>query len=179
MEKNQYTQIGKVFDAHGIRGDLVVTVFSGDSSWIADLKAINLVNADGTKTFKVLKARPHKKGFVCQLESFINRNIAEEYIGSEVWVDSDLFISEDGEALFLTEILNFEVIDSKAGSIGRIESFSFNGMQDLLVVRGDQSKSPIEIPFIKEFVTKLDNEQKKIYMELPEGLITMNEPEDS
>ncbi|MBC7464717.1 MAG: 16S rRNA processing protein RimM [Bdellovibrio sp.] len=178
MEKNQFTHIGKVYDAHGIRGDLVILVFSGDNSWVDTLENLNLVHNGQTKSFKVLKTRPHKKGFVCQLEGFDNRNIAEDFIGSEVWVDADLFISDDGESLFLKEILNFEIIDAKEGSIGLIESFSFNGMQDLLVIKKAGAKAPIEIPFIKEFVTKLDNINKKIYMELPEGLISINEPEE-
>ncbi|MBC7420678.1 MAG: 16S rRNA processing protein RimM [Bdellovibrio sp.] len=178
MNENQLTKIGKVFDAHGIRGDLVVTVFSKDISWLEAVETLNLVKDGKTIVVEVLKTRPHKKGFVCQLKGFDNRNLAEDAIGSEVWVDAEFFTSEEGESLYLTEILNFEVIDATAGSIGHIEAFSTNGMQDLLVIMNAQTKKSVEIPFVKEFVTELDEKNKKIFMSLPEGLLTINDPDD-
>ncbi len=180
MNENQLTKIGKVFDAHGIRGDLVITVFSKDISWVGDAEILHLVQDGQTKIVEILKTRAHKKGFVCQLKGFDNRNLAEETIGSEVWVDSDLFTSGEGESLFLKELLHFEVTDKSLGLIGRIEAFSTNGIQDLLVVSDPQNQKQFDIPFVKEFVIQIDHTKKKLLMALPEGLLEINEssPDD-
>lgn len=176
MNEVQLTKIGKVFDAHGIRGDLAITVFSKDINWIDGAKTLNLVKDGQTTIVDVLKTRPHKKGFVCQLKGFTDRNRAEEAIGSEVWVDSKLFTSNEGEALFLKEILNFEVVDVEQKRIGIIEAFSTNGIQDLLVVVNREINKYYDIPFVKEFVIEVDQTNKKIILNLPEGLLEINDP---
>jgi 16S rRNA processing protein RimM len=169
-------KIGKIFDAHGIKGEVSVFVFSGDLSWLSKLKTIYFQKKSGFEAHQVVKKRPHKQGFICLLENFTDRNKAEEYARHEVWVDADLFVSNEGESIYLNEILGFEVVDANLGSLGKVDSFSSNGVQDLIMIERVDQK-PIEIPFIKEFVTKLDFKEKKIKMNLPEGLIEINEEE--
>ena len=48
-------------------------------------------------------------------------------------------------------------------------------MQDLLVLDKKVSNQCIEIPFIKEFVIKVDYDLRKIMMNLPEGLVRIND----
>lgn len=169
-------KIGKIMDAHGIRGEIGVVVFSGDVSWIDELDALYILRKNIFEEHKIKKIREHKKGFICHLENFDTRNKAEEYKGREVWVDEDLFTSADGEALYLSEILHFEIQDVVLGPLGQISAFSSNGVQDLLVIQRDD-QGEIEIPFVKEFVEKIDFENKKIFMNLPEGLLQINEKE--
>jgi 16S rRNA processing protein RimM len=162
--------VGKVLDAHGIRGDIYCIVFSGDASWVSELATIRL----GSEVFKINRIKEFKKGFIASLEGFTDRNRAESYKGKEVWVDEDLFVSEDGDALFLKEILGFEVNDKLLGRVGEITGFSSNGIQDLLVIN-----NKIEIPFVKEFVLTMDFENKIIQTELPAGLLEINEPDEN
>ena len=162
--------VGKVLDAHGIRGDIYCIVFSGDASWVDQLETLKL----GTEVFKINRIKEFKKGFIASLEGFSDRNRAESYKGREVWVDEKLFVSEDGEALFLKEILGFEVHDKHLGAIGKITGFSSNGMQDLLVI-----SEKIEVPFVKEFVLNMDFDKKIISTVLPEGLLEINEPDEN
>ena len=156
-------------DAHGIKGDIYCLVFSGDTSWLSKVKSLRL----GQKIFFVKRVKVFKKGFIATLESINDRNSAEELKGDEVWVDSSIFVSKDGDALFLNEILNFSVEDRTLGKIGKISQFSSNGSQDLLVIN-DKKKS-FEIPFVKEFVMDIDYSAKIIHMNLPEGLLEIND----
>lgn len=189
-------KIGKVTDAHGIKGEILIHVFSGDSSWISRLKNVVLIKNldpkfsdamnekfnlapkkmlnDNTSEYLVKRVKSHKKGFICLFEEFSNRNQAEAVIGADVWVDEDVFISRDGESIYLKEILNFEVIDEAKGILGPIVAFSFNGFQDLLILNKPGQKD-IEIPFVQAFVSKIDFKQQKIWMNLPEGLVEIND----
>ncbi|MEK6628781.1 MAG: ribosome maturation factor RimM [Bdellovibrionota bacterium] len=174
-KERELSHIGKVIDAHGIKGDIYCLVFSGDSSWISKVKKIKLDTLD----FEVKKIKSFKKGFIATLNGIDDRNKAEKLKGAGLWVDSSLFVSKNGESLYLSELLNFNVEDKISGKIGKVTSFSTNSMQDLLVISDsdkDNTKT-IEIPFVKEFVIKIDYEKKIIYMNLPEGLLDINEPE--
>lgn len=168
-DSKSQTLIGKVLDAHGIKGDIYCFVFSGDASWVTKLKEIYL----NENKFVINRAKPFKKGFIANLESVTDRNRAEELKGAEVRVASHVFTSQPGEAFYLVELLNYTVKDKVLGVVGPIESFSSNGMQDLLVVINN-GKS-YEIPFVKEFVTLIDHDMRVIEMSLPEGLLEINE----
>ena len=169
VEKKSQTLVGKVLDAHGIKGDIYCFVFSGDASWVAKLKEIYL----NENKFIINRAKPFKKGFIASLAAVDNRNRAEELKGAEVRVASSVFTSQPGEAFYLVELLNYIVKDKVLGVVGTIESFSSNGIQDLLVVTANGKKC--EIPFVKEFVLFIDHDKRVIEMSLPEGLVDINE----
>lgn len=177
MNQEGKVKIGTVMDAHGIRGEIGVVVLSGDVSWIDEVKTLYIPRKNIFEVHKIKKIRAHKKGFICHLENFDDRNKAEEYKGREVWVDEDLFVSEDGESLYLTEILHFEIEDRQLGALGKVAAFSSNGVQDLLVIKRKGDDAEIEIPFVKEFVEHIDFENKRIKMNLPEGLLQINDKE--
>ncbi len=176
MEENKVLKkVGHISDAHGIRGEVYIIVSSGDASWVNELKEITLKLSSKSQTYKVLKAKPYKKGFICTLDKMTNRNESEAVRRFEVWVDSDLFISTDGDLPFLSELLEFSVQDKTLGEIGKIKEFSSNGLQDLLVLDQSVNEQPIEIPFIKEFVLDVDYKNRIIKTDLPEGLVQINE----
>jgi len=170
--------VGKVMDAHGIRGDIYCLIFSGDVSWCDQLQELQLQNKGKTESFEILKLKPFKKGFIASLKGFTDRNRAEEYKGAELWVDEDIFTSEDGEAIYLNEILNFELSDKTLGVVGKIDEFSSNGIQDLLVVKS-ASGEVFDIPFVKDYVLDIDFHAKKMKMDLPEGLLEINKDDES
>ncbi len=177
MENTNLKKIGIVSDAHGIRGEIYIIVFSGDVSWIQEVTELNLkaTASENKKIYKLKKIKAFKKGFIVSFHDVINRNQAEELKKQEVWIDEKLFISKDGEQPFLNELIDFEIIDSKLGQIGQVIQFSSNGQQDLLVLNQVVNNQNIEIPFIKEFVIHVDYVTKKIMTDLPEGLIQINE----
>jgi 16S rRNA processing protein RimM len=172
QEKN-LKSVGKVMDAHGIRGDIYCLVFSGDVSWINKITKLNLKRNTEIESFNIKKIKPFKRGFIATLEGFNDRNKAEEYKGAELWAESDLFISEDGDSLYLSELLNFKLFEEKIGLVGFVKEFSSNTVQDLLVVQNKDSV--FEIPFVKDFVVKIDFDQRTILMNLPEGLLQIND----
>lgn len=170
-------KIGIVSDAHGIRGEVYIIVFAGDISWLENAKQIVLKNpvVETPQNFNLKKFKPFKKGFIASFHEITNRNQAEELKKFEVWLEQSHFISKDGEQPFLAELLDFEVSDTALGYIGNVINFSSNGLQDLLVLDKAVNQQNIEIPFVKEFIIRVDYALKKIFTELPEGLVQINE----
>jgi 16S rRNA processing protein RimM len=166
--------IGKIKEAHGLRGDFYVLVFSGDVSWLKELKGFQLkdpVSGD-VYDFSKVSAKPHKQGFILTIEGIIDRTEAEKYHGFHVLIPSDLLVAKAGETIYLAEIENFEVKDADGRLLGRIVGFSSNGAQDLLIVENKTSKA--EIPFVEAFTKEINFEGKYLVMDLPEGLFDLN-----
>jgi len=73
-------------------------------------------------------------------------------------------------------VKGFKVYD-KGTLVGKIIGFSSNNAQDLLIV--ETSNKEVEIPFVQAFVVKMDSKNKKIEMDLPEGLVEFSDDEKS
>jgi 16S rRNA processing protein RimM len=56
----------------------------------------------------------------------------------------------------------------RLGVVGKIESINDSTAQPFEVLNGS-----VEIPMIDHFLVKIDRENKKVIMDLPEGLIEM------
>lgn len=169
-------KIGKVKDAHGIRGEIFFIVFSGEAPWLDQLKELTIhgirSEGDGWMTLDLRSARLHKNGFIASSPQIQNRNEAEALKGCELYVPEEFLISKPGDSIFLSEIEGFKVLFADWTELGQIVGFSSNGVQDLLVVRakkGDDERE-ILIPLIPEFVSKIHFEKSEIVMILPPGL---------
>jgi 16S rRNA processing protein RimM len=166
--------VGKIKEAHGIRGDFYVLIFSGEFDWLGNLKEFQLENP-ATKEKKILKlkkAKPHKKGFILTAEGIPDRTEAEKYHGFNFSIPTDLLVSKPGETIYLTEIENFTVQDPNGKTLGQIIGFSTNGAQDLLVVKHEGGQA--DIPFVDAFLKEIKFEEKIVVMDLPEGLFDLD-----
>ena len=174
METPEFIRVGRVKDAHGIRGELFVVLFAGEAEWIDELnelKELRLVkeNEPVVRILKLKSARIHKNGFIAKTEDITDRNEAETLKGWMFEVPADFLVSEVGDQIYLREIQDFKVVEKSAGEIGKIVAFGTNGQQDLLVVK--TAKGEFEIPFVEAFVERIDYENQVVYLDLPVGLL--------
>ena len=162
--------VGKVREAHGLKGDLYVLIFSGDISWAKKMKSFGLKakDSDDIKTFDVERTKPFKKGIIVKAKEIGDRTAAEGVEHMEFFVADDLFVSKPGEGIYLNEIKNFKLKDPEQKVLGEIVGFSSNGVQDLLVVETNGKK--VEVPFVDAFIKKIDFKHQAVVMDLPEGL---------
>jgi 16S rRNA processing protein RimM len=165
--------VGKVKEAHGLRGELYVILFAKENSWLDDLTQFSLAldeSSAGKQVFSAGKLRSQKNTMIIKSEEIIDRTAAEKLCGSLFFIPAELLASKPGDRIYLSEILNFEVYDGDQ-LIGKITSFSSNGPQDLLIVSGGGT---IEIPFVEAFIDQIDFSNQKVMMKLPEGLLQIN-----
>jgi 16S rRNA processing protein RimM len=71
----------------------------------------------------------------------------------------------------LDAIINYNVIDKKYGNIGKVEKYSIFPAQNIIHV--SFNKKEILIPYIDELIEKIDDIEKIIYVNTPDGLIDM------
>lgn len=172
-------KVGKIRAAHGIKGEVSLYIFSDEYDWFENVKSIYVESKTkpGQWTeYKIKEFRPHKNDLLLQLVGIDTRNQSEALQGSMVWVDSEIFVtSDDEEGYFLTEIENFTVFNGDL-EIGTVHGFSFNGDHDLIIVKpkdsgAQDSVEELTIPLVDDFIEEIDFENKKIFMNLPEGLL--------
>lgn len=180
---SDFRLVGKIKEAHGLKGDVYVLIFANDTGWAPSLKQFALKSKEQTELqiYNVQRLKPFKKGLIIKAEEFQNRNDSEAVKGCEFYIPENLLKSADGETIFLSEIEGFMVKDLERNEIGPIVGFSSNVAQDLLIVRHRKNGSPsdsekqVEIPFVDAFIKKIDFKNRYIVMDFPKDLLNLED----
>lgn len=184
----KYRVVGRVKDAHGLKGELWVVLFAGQADWLESLldegkfrlskkESLEGLSESDLTEFPIKNVRAHKNGLIMHSTSVKDRTAAEGYKGYFLAIPEEFLVSDEGESYFLSEIEGFRVLEEKR-EIGVVTGFSHNGAQDLLIVSlvkgardGVNAKDEIEIPFVEELVIEVDEDAKTLHVDLPNGLI--------
>jgi len=85
----------------------------------------------------------------------------------EIFLDRDQFPEPENGQVYLVDLIDMMVVSPEGEELGKLESFSDNGVQYLLEVRLlDGSK--ITLPYVESFFPEVDLENGKITMIMPE-----------
>ena len=174
--ENSFTLVGKIKDAHGIRGDLFAISFSEDLSWTDDLSKIFLSNSSDEnpvvsdlERFDISNLRIHKKtgkaGILFQIKSIKNRNDAEKLKGLYLYVDKPLELYDHQER----EFVGYKLLDKERGEIGVVVDIGGSSMQATLIVKLEDKE--FEVPFVEPLVSGGNDEDRIIETDLPFGLL--------
>ena len=164
-------EVGFIKKPHGVKGECLVVLYTGQAPWCQKpLKVLRIkTKSKETHDLKVFSLRHHHKGLIVLFENFKSpQEIEHKLKGATVYIPKDLLKSKPGETIYLLEVLHFQVLNDKK-PLGQIVDFSSNGAQDLLVI--EHCKKKYEIPFVEDFLDRIDFDSKKVFMKLPEGLV--------
>jgi 16S rRNA processing protein RimM len=168
-----FVKIGKILDAHALRGEVFAFIFSGDLSWAQKASICRLGpdqdDVSQSVEYELQKITPYKNGCRLRLAGIENRTQSELLKGQFLFVEEELFVSTKGESIFLREILGFRVLRLDGSVIGTISGFSSNGPQDLLIVEVSATKK-LDIPFVDAYINEIQWKEQAIVMDLPEGM---------
>jgi len=168
--------VGKVRDAHGLKGELFVVLFAKRADWIDQFQHFDLVRKELIEgkleevrhRFHVKRVKTHKQGLIVNPVEIQDRTAAESFQGAIFEIPTELLVSKEGETIYLREIEGFTVFNGEQ-EVGPVVGFLSNGPQDLLKVSSATGEALI--PLVSEFVQQLDFKNKRLLMNLPEGLI--------
>lgn len=174
MSSEELVKVGKIKDAHSLKGEVYFLSFSGDISWLDEGFTVVLESQATMKReeFVVSRFRPFKDGAIIKFEGIDNRNQSEALKGEMVFIEPENFESSDGETIFLREVLNFEIKNENGDSLGTVTSFSSNGSQDLLVI--NNGTFSYEVPFVEDYIIEVQFENSVIVMDFPMDLMDIN-----
>ena len=96
---------------------------------------------------------------------------AEKLAGAEVSIPFEHRAELPEDEVFESDLIGCEVFDATGRSLGVVTDFQETGGTPLLQVGND-----LLIPFAKEICTKIDLKNKRIIVNLPDGLLDLNVP---
>jgi 16S rRNA processing protein RimM len=168
-EAENYKPIGKILDAHGLKGELKVILFSKTLDWPSSLTEVCI----NDEVYQVEDLKPNKELWILKLENMNSRTEAETLKGYELLGLKSLFVTHEGEEPFLSELMGFKVLNSlmdPLNPVGEIVDLSETPAHYNLILQ--TSKGYFEIPYVDDFIESIDRKSRLIKMNFPTDLIS-------
>ena len=162
-----YIYIGDIVNTHGIKGEVrILSHFKYKSSVF--IKGTFLYIGNSKEKLEIKSYRKHKFYDMVSFVGIDDINEVLKYKGEAVYIDRNE-VKIDG-------ILNEDLIDmdvyNNDSFIGKVTDILNNGVYDILVIEGKSSKGLV--PNISEFIKSVDVGNRKIEINMIEGLINEN-----
>ena len=134
----------------------------------------------GRRELKIEDAWPHKDWLFLKFANVDSISEAEPLVGSELQVPLNERAPLEPGAAYVSDLVGCTLFDRRrevglVDEIGLVKDVRFGAGEAPLLVVGS-GKTEYEIPYAQEFLLQVDLEHKRIEMNLPEGLLEVNEP---
>ena len=165
MEK---IKIGKIVNAVGLKGEVKVYHYSDYKERFEELDQLWI---DGRKV-AIEGVRYMKDMVILKLDGVSDRNGAEVLKEQEVFIDESMLRVLPEDTYYIKDLIGMEVASKKEGRIGILTDVIQNSSQDLYEVTTEDGRK-IFIPAVEEFIRDIDCQNRKITVELIEGLLEL------
>lgn len=156
---------------HGINGNVKILSYAETLSIFEPDTPLCLKSPDGEKTlFTINWIKPHTKTVLLSLKEITDRNLAEETVGCDIYIDKKSLPEPEIGTYYWFDIIGLSVLTVEGECIGNIDSILQTGSNDVYVVKHPDTKDELLIPAIQSVVRSIDLDSKTITVKLPEGL---------
>jgi len=174
MAQQEWLNVGKLVNTHGIRGEVkVVSSTDFPEERYAPGSILTMEEPDTGRRIEVevQSARLHKNMFIIKLKGYDNINDVEKYKGWSLKVTKENLGELDEGEYYYFEIIGCRVLTEEGEDLGEITEILSPGANDVWVVQPAKGKQQLLLPVIDDVVLEVDIAAKKVTVRLLEGLI--------
>lgn len=163
---NQYLEVGKVTNVHGLMGEVKVQPWADSPEFLCQFKTLYVDEAHFPMT--VQRARVHKNMVIIKFEGPTDVPSALSLRNAILYIDrSDVDLPEG--AFFLADIYGLEVRDAATDEVlGKIADVLTLPANNVYVVKGGARE--LMIPAVPQFIAETNVEGGCLRVNLMEGL---------
>lgn len=175
IDKDSLVRIGFAAHPHGIKGEVELRLLNDDPQqsilddgmklWLFPSGEKSKIKKEGEQWIITKVSFGNK--VICKLDGMKDRTHLETLLPFEFYVDRDDFPEPEEDEFYLVDLIDMRVESPEGVELGKLESFSDNGMQylfDIRLVSGEL----ITLPYVDSFFPEVNTEEEKIIMILPE-----------
>lgn len=150
----KYIFIGRIVNTHALKGE--VRIVSDFEFKDRIFKENTLLYIGENKDKEIIETyRKHKQFDMVKFKGIDYINDVLKYKGSKVYIDESILNLKDNEIL-ISELINMDVYNDNK-YVGKITEYRSDNGNNMLRVNNKL------IPYNKDFITKIDKENKIIY----------------
>lgn len=163
----------------GRKGEVSADILTDFPERFQDRRHLVLLAANGqVRPIELESHWLHKGGIVLKFAGIDSINQAEELRGLEVAIPREERADLDADSAYISDLIGctlYNVAGGQTQPVGKIRGVDRESTEAPLLIVG-QGKEELLIPFAKAYLRKLELSAQRIEMELPEGLLQINDP---
>jgi len=169
-----FVQIGRSLKAHGLKGELKLNI---EELYLDDLFEMNalFIEVKGQKIPYFIEELQEGNMLIVRLEEVASRTAAEQLAHKAIYLRrEDITVTEaemQSGGLQYKHLEGYMIVDATLGEIALIDEVAEFPQQEMAYINY-QGKVHL-IPMHPTMMDREDAAEKKIYMDLPEGLLEL------
>ncbi len=172
MRKEDCFYLGKIAKKFSFKGEVLIYLDTDEPELYENMESVFVEFNNNLVPFFIENSNLHKNDFLrVRFEDVNNEEEADKILGLPVYLPLKMLPKLTGNKFYFHEVIGFKVEDKRLGIVGEIQSINDCSAQPLFEVLNGNVE--ILIPMIDHFLVKIDRDNKKVIMDLPEGLIEM------
>lgn len=165
--------IAKIAQTHGVKGLVKLFLYAEDPDLINSPSLYT--SKTGEQSLQLTLKSQSGKYFLASIDGITNKEDAEQYRGTELWLNRDKLPDiEDSDEYYYYDLLGLEVYNEDDELLGKIKSIDNFGAGDLLEIAYKHGKD-FYLPFTKDTVPDIDITASKVKILIPDGLLEEKE----
>lgn len=167
-----YFLLGIAVRKFSFRGELLIRI-NGYSPDLFIEETILFFEIQGSLVaYNILRAKPHKSDLLrVSLEGIMDEKKAGFLINKEVYLDNKRLPRQSKSKPYPIQLIGFNVIKNDT-YIGVIQDYYERQTQPVLEILSNGKE--ILIPLHGDLIIKLDEKNREIHLDLPDGLLELN-----
>ncbi len=172
MRKEDCFYLGKIAKKFSFKGEVLIYLDTDEPELYENMESIFVELNKNLVPFFIINSALHKNDFLrVRFEEVNSEEDADAILNKEVYLPLSTLPKLSGNKFYFHEVIGFEIEDKRVGVFGIIQSINDSSAQPLFEVLNCEVE--ILVPMIDQFLLKIDRENKRVLMDLPEGLIEM------
>jgi 16S rRNA processing protein RimM len=164
-----YIAVGKIIKVHGVQGHVKAIPYSGFPDRFTHLKTVYIDTEEGMCGFILEDVQLQNEVSLLKLRGIESRETAAALVKKDLWVPEEQQIELPEGEYFIHDLIGLAVFDTEGEYIGNLEEILLNAGNNVYVVRENQRE--VLIPAVPEFVKEINLQQKKVIVQLIEGML--------
>ena len=172
MKKEDCFYLGKIVSKYSFKGEVLIKLDADEPEIYENMESVFVSLGNNLVPFFIDHCFLHKSSLLrIRFEEISSEEDADRIMGSHLYLPLTMLPKLEGNKFYYHEVINFTVVDSTHGPIGTITSVNDMSSQALFEIeKGDKQ---LLIPINDEIITKVDRENKTIFVTTPEGLVDL------
>ena len=172
MRKEDCFYLGNIVSKYSFKGEVLVKLDTDDPEIYENMESVFVSLGNNLVPFFIKRCRLHKSNLLrIDFEEVKSESDADRIMKSGLYLPLTMLPKLTGNKFYYHEIVGFTMIDSVHGDIGIVQSVNDTTAQALFEVEKEDKQ--LLIPVSDDIITKIDRENKSIFVKTPEGLVDL------
>ncbi|NOT61840.1 MAG: 16S rRNA processing protein RimM [Acidobacteria bacterium] len=164
--------IARIARPQGIRGEVVADVLTDYPERFAERRQVWLgKTAAAARLIELEKARIHQHRVILKFKGCDTRNDAELLREQQVMIEREALVELPANEFFHFDLIGCAIVTREGETLGTVSDVQDFGAAPLLVTTINERE--VMIPLADSICVEVDTAQKRILVELPEGLLDL------